>query len=350
MNKLKLLIALIILFIVVIYNFYNLAYISKLFYDEIKILSKSKDVDYFIDNNLVNAQIKEQLILVPEAMDFGDKIGFPKTEAYSTYSPLDRDVYLYSLSASKKDRFEDYRWSWLFVGMLPYKGFTNKNDALKEENALKDLGYDTTHGKSSAMSTLGIFNDPIITTMINENDSTRMIEIIYHERTHQLFFKKNYIEFNENSAQLIGMLATLEFLKQKYGEDSIEYQTQLSYMNDSILFSSFINEFYSELNLLYSQNISKDDKLQKRKLIFEEYSQKYKDLKPHLIKGFKKFDQEEINNALILSYYRYYGRLPVYLKVHQKLENNLSKTIEFFDNISRKNINPDLVIKEFIIK
>ena len=338
----------IFLLVLVVFNFNRIIYISKLFYDQIKILSKSNNINYFVDNNLVDDKIKGQLILIPEVMDFGDKLGFPRTKAYSTYSQLDRETYLYSLSASKKNNFENYLWKWPFVGALPYKGFVNKNDALKEIDELDELGYDTNLGKSSAMSTLGVFMDPIITTMINENDSTRLIETIYHERTHQLFFKKSYIQFNENSAQLIGMLASLDFLEQKFGINSIEYQNQLSYLNDSLLFSNFISEFYNELNSLYSQNISSDDKLQNRELIFKKYSQKYTVLRPLLSKGFKKIEQAEFNNALILSFYRYYGKINVYMDVHKKLGNNLSKTIEFFNTTSRKSEDPDLVINGFL--
>jgi len=278
-------------------------------------------------------------------MQFGDRVGFPHTQAYSKYIPLDRDVFLYSLSASRKDKFEDYRWNWMFVGKLPYKGFINQNKALAEEALLRDDGYDVYLGESSAMSTLGILPDPIITTMISNNNPTVLINTIYHERTHQLFYKKNETIFNENAAVLLGQLTTLEYLKQKLGENSSEYETQTQRIQDTLIFSEFIDLFYGELGELYASNLSSEEKIQKREEIFASNLKKFKTLK--LQKFFKKFDQEEINNAYIMSEYRYYGKIHLYYQVYEKL-GDLSKTIQFFNETAHFEGNPEKNIDQFI--
>lgn len=196
----------------------DIRYIAGISCDQAEILLRSEDIDEAIKNKNMDKEIILQLKSVPEIMAFGDGIGFPKTTAYTRYSSLERDALYYSLSGSKKDSFEDYRWNWPFIGSLPYKGFIRIEDAKKEEMELKKSGYDTYLGKSRTMSTLGILPDPIIPPMIDKNDPTELVYVIFHERTHQLFFKKDNVTFNENAAVLLGALASLEFFKKKVRE------------------------------------------------------------------------------------------------------------------------------------
>ena len=335
---------LLVILLLIIINFNSIAYVSSIIVDQVGLVSKAED----IDNVIVDKNIQNQLKLIPEIMKLGDEVGFPKTKAYSKYISLDREVFLHSLSASHKDKFEDFIWNWPFVGGLPYKGFIEKDDALKEQSKLEKENYDTHLGKSSAMSTLGILPDPIITTMINESDLTVLINAIYHERTHQLFFKKDHVIFNENSAVLLSSLTTLQFLKEKFGEDSDQYQTQVNRINDRLLFSEFIDEFYDELDKLYSSNLSSAEKIKKREEIFQKHLQKFKIVKEKLNKSFKDFDEEEINNAYILSDYRYYGKLHKYYKVHEKLGNDLQKTIKFFNDVANAKEKPETIINNFL--
>ena len=339
---------LVIFALLVIVNFSSITYIASILTDQVHLVSKADDINNIINNEQVDENIREQLKLIPEIMMFGDKIGFPQTKAYSKYIPLQREVFLHSLSASEKAKFEDYVWKWFFVGGLPYKGFIETDDALKEQAKLKQKNYDTYLGESRAMSTLGILPDPIITTMINKTDVTVLINTIYHERTHQLFFRKDEVTFNENSAVLLGSLATLDFLKEKFGEDSEEYKTQVNRINDLLLFSEFIDEFYKELTQLYSSDISSEEKIKKREYIFQKHLQKFKIIKEKLNKSFKNFDQEEINNAYILSFYRYSGKFHDYYKVYKKLGHNLQETILFFSETAYSSEDPEKFISNFL--
>ncbi len=327
----------------------QIAFLISLFSDQFSLISKSEDLQLAINNEQIPAEIKQQLVFVPKIMAFGDRFGFPETKAYSSYIQLPREVFLHSLTASKKDSFEEYFWYWPFIGKLPYKGFIDKEDALREQAELKRLNYDTDLGESSAMSTLGYLDEPIITTMINKNDSTVLINTLFHERTHQLFFRQNDITFNENAATMIGAIAALDFIKQELGNNSLEYLHQTQRIHDQIIFSQFINEFYLDLTKLYQSNFSSEEKIQRRDLIFNGYNEKFKTIKEkQLQRYFTRFDQEEINNAYILSYYRYYGRLFVYYRVYEKFNQDVPKTIQFFNQIATGNEDPETAINTFL--
>lgn len=321
----------IIIVLIIILNTNPVSYVMSMAADQIVLLARSNDIQKVISDNTVEQGIRNQLALVSDVMRFGDQLGFPQTTAYSTYIPLKREIFLHSLSATKKDSFEEYRWYWPFIGSLPYKGFINETDARAEQSKLRAQGFDTYIGKSGAMSTLGIFPDPILRTMLNTTDATVLISIIYHERTHQLFFT-NDVVFNENAAVLLGSIAALEFVKQKFGNQSTEYNIQQEKIQDMLLFSSFISNVYDELNALYTSD--DENKVEKREAIFFKHLDIFNKLKPQLKRSFKAFGKVELNNAYILAQYRYYGKIRQYYDVYTRF-NNTQKTIDFFDEASR---------------
>lgn len=338
-----------VIIILSIIYLHEILFLTSLISDQVSLISKSEPIPIALNNQLVPEEIKKQLAFVPTMMAYGNQLGFPPTDAYSTYIQLPREVFLHSLSAAKKDSFEEYKWHWPFIGALPYKGFIHKEDALQEEIKLKQLGYDTHFGESSAMSTLGLFADPIITTMILKNDSTVLINIIFHERTHQLFFRPNDVTFNENAATLIGAITALEFIKQEFGEQSLEYQHQKQRMHDQIVFSEFINDFYQELAELYQSMLSLEEKIKEREQIFQKYKQKFKMLKEKELQYyFQRFAEKEINNAYLLSYYRYYGKLHLYYQIYEKLGTDVSQTIEFFKQVAEGKEGSENAIRYYI--
>lgn len=199
------------------------------------------------------------------------------------------------------------------------------------------------------MSTLGYLDEPIITTMINKNDSTVLTNTIFHERTHQLFFRQNDVTFNENAATMIGAIAALDFIKHELGEKSSEYQRQTERIHDQIIFAQFVNDFYLDLTKLYQSTLSSEEKIEQREVIFNQYKERFKVLKEKQLQHyFLKFDQEEINNAYILSYYRYYGRLFFYYQVYDKENRDVSKTIQFFNHIAGGDEDPETAINTFL--
>ncbi|MCE8425572.1 MAG: aminopeptidase [Candidatus Methanoperedens sp.] len=324
-------------------------YISGISYDQAKILLRSEDIKDALKDKNIDDEIKNQLKSVPEIMAFGDGAGFPMTKAYSRYSHLDREVLYYSLSGSRKDSFEEYLYTWPLIGSIPYKGFIQIEETKKEETALKKIGYDTLIGKSITMSTLGILPDPIITPMIDKNDPTELVYVIFHERTHQLFFKKNDVTFNENAAVLLGALTSLEFFKRKFGHQSAEYRAQMEKLDEIIIFSNYIDNFYNELKVLYSKNISGQEKLKDREDLFQKHIDFFKaSIKPELKMLFKDFDRQEINNAYILPYYRYYGKVHIYIQVLEKLGGDQNKTLAFFKDAASSKENPDNLVDNIL--
>ena len=82
------------------------------------------------------------------------------------------------------------------VGAVPYKGFFNREKAVKKEALEKD-NYDVSIRNPGGWSTLGWFTDPILSNMLRRGDGD-LASLIIHEMVHATLYVKDSAEFNEN--------------------------------------------------------------------------------------------------------------------------------------------------------
>ena len=79
---------------------------------------------------------------------------------------------------------------------------TSKHDAQDYARQLRAQGNDVQVGGVPAYSTLGWFNDPLISTFINYPDA-ELARLIFHELAHQVVYVRATREFNESFATAV---------------------------------------------------------------------------------------------------------------------------------------------------
>ncbi|GIW22786.1 MAG: aminopeptidase [Candidatus Sericytochromatia bacterium] len=310
-------------------------------------------LDEVYNNPNIKKEIKERIKLIYEIREFAiNHLGLKKNKTYTRYVELnDRNYLVNVLVASKKDKLEAYKWTFPFFGSFPYKGFYDIEEAKKEEEILKKQGYDTYIRKAGAFSTLGWFDDPIYSYMLNYS-TEYLANLIIHEMTHATIFIKDNIQFNEELASFIGDHGAVEFLKYKYGEDSNEYKNSFYIKEDNALFSKYINDFYNELDKNFrDESINIKQKLRNKKLIIDKKLEEFKELqkKFKIRDSYSWFPKLKINNAVIISFITYEKDSSLFDTLHNKLGNDLLKTINFLKYLDKniKNGHKDY-IKKFI--
>lgn len=297
---------------------------------------------------------KERIKTVFEIKKFAvEHLGLKNNKTYTKYVELkDRNYLVNVVVGSKPDQLEAYQWSFPFFGSFPYKGFYNYKEAEEEESRLREKGYDTYIRTAGAFSTLGWFEDPLYSYMLNYS-TEYLANLIIHEMTHETVFIKNNIQFNEEMASFVGDHGAVEFLKYKYGEKSKEYRNSFYMKEDNKVFSKYINQFHDEMDKMYkNSNLSKEEKMIEKKRIIKDYKyDKFKEVKKNFkIKGsYAWFPKQKLNNAVIMGFITYEQDASLYTKTFDKLGKDLPKTIRFFKELEKKSgAMPKQFLKDYL--
>jgi predicted aminopeptidase len=152
----------------------------------------------------LTAAERGRLQLVLEARRYAvEVLRLTAGESFTQYSRLRRDTLVLVLSAARRDTLAPHTWWFPVVGRFPYKGFFDFGQAQRTAERLQREGYDTYLRPASAFSTLGWFNDPLLSTTLRL-DSLDLVDTIIHELTHNTVFVRNQVAFNESFASFVG--------------------------------------------------------------------------------------------------------------------------------------------------
>lgn len=188
-------------------------YLLRAGYEEARILWARQPIAALVADSSLDALTRGKLQLVLEARAFArDSLGLPLQEAFTQFTQLPTDTLVLVLSGARPDWFEPVLWRFPLVGRLPYKGYFRLEDALAAEQALREDGFDTYLRPASAFSTLGWFNDPLLSTTLAQ-DSVPLVNTVIHELTHNRYFAAGEATFNESFANFVGARGAQSFFR-----------------------------------------------------------------------------------------------------------------------------------------
>jgi predicted aminopeptidase len=180
---------------------------------EAKILARRRAIVDIIADSTTNARVSAKLRLVLAARAFAaDSIGLTTKQSFTTFSQLERDTLVLVLSGAYRDRLASYTWWFPVVGRVPYKGFFDFNAARDAARKLEADGFDVYLRPSAAFSTLGWFNDPLLSTSLAA-DSLDLANTVIHELTHNTFYAPGQAVFNESFANFVGARGSAWFFR-----------------------------------------------------------------------------------------------------------------------------------------
>ncbi|MCL2809122.1 MAG: aminopeptidase [Treponema sp.] len=270
-----------------------------------------------------------------------EELGLAMSKNYTNYVELDRNYLAAVVSASARDSFRRHEWNYPIVGRLPYKGFFNVEDARKEREKLEKKDLDVWIRGVDAFSTLGWFKDPLFSYMRNYTPS-RLADLIIHEQVHATVFLKGQVQFNEELATFIGGEGSRIFIKNRYGEDSKEYQDMFTSDTNSQNYIAFIQELIAELNVMYTSNISREEKLLEKDRIInnakERFAAEYENLFTN--DNYRFFIDLPINNAYLELFRLYHAADNFYADLYERSGSDLPTFIAAAKSITARGGNP----------
>ena len=209
-------------------------YLVRAAWEEGKILRGRRSIAALVRDTTTAPATRAKLELVLDARAFArDSLGLPAKDAFTQFTQLESDTLVLVLSGARRDWLEGKSWWFPVVGRVPYKGFFDVADAQRAERALAADGYDTYLRPSPAFSTLGWFNDPLLSTTLGA-DSVDLVNTVIHELTHNRYYAKDGAVFNESFANFVGARGSERFFLSR-GDSSSAARAVNRWADDRLL-------------------------------------------------------------------------------------------------------------------
>ncbi len=184
-----------------------------------------------------------------------------------------------------------------FTGCVGYRGFFSEQDARRHAERLKAGGYDVHVGGVPAYSTLGWFDDPLLSTFIRSPDA-QLARLVFHELAHQLVYARDDTTFNESFAVAVEEEGVRRWLEAEGHAGELQAFRDAQARRQR--FADKVRQARTRLALAYSETgVSREILLSRKREEFEKLRAEY----PRIVPA-------EPNNAFLVSVALYTELVP----------------------------------------
>lgn len=277
---------------------------------QLELLRKREPIEEIVADPAADPMLKSTLTRIATMRRFAvDELDLPSNDSYTSYVALDRPYVVWNVVATEEFSVDPERWCFPFVGCVAYRGYFDKAAADRFANRLAAEGLDTHSGGSTAYSTLGYFDDPVLSTMVNGGEQY-VASLLFHELAHQKLYVKDDSEFSEAFAMIVEELATERWLVQHGTATDLErYRLRLQRRAE---FGELIAVQQARLRAIYASGATAEQLRADKARAFEALRADYGALKAKW-QGNTDYDvwfAQPLNNATLASVATYTRWLP----------------------------------------
>ena len=246
------------------------------------------------------------------------------------YADLGRPYVLKNLFASAEFSISLQRWCYPVVGCTGYRGYFDDGLLQEFKLMLEQQGKDVYVANISAYSTLGWFDDPVLSTFINWPEH-RLAGLIFHELAHQRLYIDDDSQFNESFAMAIQQTAVEKWLQEHARFKQLKRYKQKLRNRQVII--QLIGQSRQQLKQLYASELTEDEKRVEKHQILTGLRQSYQLIssKFDVPDGFKYWFQGELNNAKLASLSTYHSAVDAFRNL---LKSHHGEYAEFYRHVN----------------
>ncbi|MGD8594022.1 MAG: aminopeptidase [Gammaproteobacteria bacterium] len=314
----------------------SIGYYSQSVSGHVSLMSSRVPIQDLLEDDKTPADLKEKLQLVLEIRQFAsDALQLPDNDSYKSFVELDRKHVVWNVVAAPEFSMQLDKWCFLIVGCVNYRGYFSEQDAQSFADKLRAEGKDVYVPGVDAYSTLGWFDDPMLSTLIKRTEP-RLAGLVFHELAHQLLYIKNDSAFNESFAKTVEIEGVHRWMQHR-GTPKLSKLYEVQKQRDQ-QFVELVKSTSEKLKQLYAENLPEDSMRQKKAEIFQHMQQHYGRLKANWqgYNGYDRWFSKDLNNAKLGTVGIYRDLVPAFQALLRQCNGDLQAFYDAAEQLSKK--------------
>lgn len=308
----------------------SLSYYSQLADGQLHLLQARRPIAQVIADPSQSPALREHLRQSQAARAFASEhLHLPDNNSYRLYADIHRPYVVWNVFVTPEFSLDPLNHCFPIAGCVAYRGYYNQSAARGEAALQKQAGMDVYIGGVEAYSTLGWFDDPIMSSMLHWGDE-RLATLIFHELAHQRFYVKDDSQFNESYANFVEQEGTRQWrVARGLPAEDGNFGERLDQFTRLVLASR------ERLFVLYRQPLSAEAMREAKAAEFERLRSEYRRLRDEQWQGQGLFDNwinTPINNAKLLPFGLYDLWVPAFAALFKRVNGDW---LAFFAEVER---------------
>lgn len=305
----------------------NLGYYAQAAGGHFEVMRAAQPISELLRDPAGDPALRKQLEDVQAIREFASReLGLPDNNSYRAYADLGRPYVVWNVFAAPEFSLKPMQWCMLMVGCVNYRGYYDKRDAEGLAAELRREGYDTFVGGVPAYSTLGYFDDPVLSSFLRLG-TAEVARIVFHELAHQLIFVRDDSLFNESFATAVENEGMRRWLTRRgTPEQRAAFETQ---QKRKAAFAALMQAYRKKFRALYASETARavDRQRQAKATLLDALRRDYAELKAAWggYAGYDKVFGDDLNNAKLVSLALYSELVPAFEILLEREEHDLPR-------------------------
>jgi predicted aminopeptidase len=314
----------------------SLPYYNQAINGQMEILRNRKPISDLVGDPTTPAALRNKLIFILSVRDFAEtKLQLPVHNHYLSYVELDRPYAVWNVFAAPEFSLAPKIWCFPIAGCVTYRGYFSEQDAQRFGDSLKQEGNDVYIGGAIAYSTLGWFDDPVLSTFLDLSEPDTAA-LIFHELAHSVLYIPDDTAFNESFATAVEQEGLRRW--QTSADNPRGYEKWLFKYRRHQKFTHLVLKYRAKLQDLYESALPPTAKRNQKAAVFEQMRCEFENLKSSH-GGMAVYDawfRYPLNNARLISVSTYHNWVPAFVKILAACGGDLEKFYHKCHELAKK--------------
>lgn len=292
----------------------SISYYAQSLEGHARIMAARQDVGKLIHDPSTPAALRGKLTSASAIRRFAtDELALPDNSSYRSYVDIHRDAVTWAVFAAPQFSLAPRTWCFPVFGCVPYRGYFDRKSATETAVELHGQGLDVYVTGITAYSTLGWFSDPLLSTMLTQDDSY-LASLIFHELAHQRLYVNGDSAFNEAFAVAVETSGVRKWLRANGDRAGLRrYEADRKRRID---FLGLVSKTRDELGQIYLSPRAPEQMAAAKAEAIDRLRMRYRQLRDKRWGGYRGYDawfDSPINNAKLAATAVYGEQVPAFL-------------------------------------